>query len=89
MALGASRAAVLSMVLRQSARLAIVGTVIGFGLAVAVSRLLESLLVGLGPVDPLAFAIATILLTSVLLAASWAPARRAAQMDPARALRAE
>jgi len=89
MALGASRGAVLSMVLRQSARLAVVGTVVGLGLAVAVSRLLESLLIGLRPIDPLAFAIATMVLTTVLLGASWAPARRAAQMDPAQALRAE
>jgi putative ABC transport system permease protein len=89
MALGASREAVLSLVLRQSARLALIGTTIGLGLAIAASSLLGSLLVGIGAVDPLAFGIATVLLSAVLLAASWAPAQRASRMDPMLALRSE
>jgi predicted permease len=89
MALGASRDSVLSLVLRQSARLALIGTTIGLAVALGVSQLLRSLLIGLGPVDPVAFGLAIIVLTGVLLAASWAPARRAARMDPMRALRAE
>jgi putative ABC transport system permease protein len=88
-ALGATRDAVLSLVLRQAAKLAIAGTIVGLVLAVALGSLLESLLVGIGTVDPMAFGIATVLLTAVLLLASWAPARRAARMDPMRALRAE
>jgi ABC-type antimicrobial peptide transport system permease subunit len=89
MALGATREAVLSLILRQSGRLALIGCVAGLALAVAVSQLLGSLLVGIGAVDPLAFGVATLVLTAVLIAASWAPARRAAKMDPMRALRAE
>jgi putative ABC transport system permease protein len=89
MALGASRKAVLSLVLRQSGRLAIVGTAAGFALAVGLGMLLRSLLVGVGSVDPVAFGVATLILSGVLLAASWVPARRASRLDPMRALRAE
>jgi putative ABC transport system permease protein len=88
MALGATREAVLSLVLAQSARLAAIGALVGLALAIGVSMLLQSLLIGIQPVDPLAFGTATILLAAVLLAASWAPARRASKMDPMRALRA-
>ena len=89
MALGASREAVLSLVLRQSGRLAIVGTAVGFALAVGLGMLVRSLLVGVGSVDPVAFGLATLVLSAVLLAASWVPARRASRLDPMRALRAE
>ena len=89
MALGATRESVLSLVLRQSARLAATGAVVGLALAIGVSLLLRGLLIGIQPVDPLAFGIATVLLAGVLLAASWAPARKASRMDPMRALRAE
>jgi predicted permease len=89
MALGASRRSLLSLVLGQASRLALIGAAIGFALAMAASRLLNSLLIGLGPVDPMAFGAATILLIVVLLVASWVPANRAAHMDPMRALRAE
>jgi predicted permease len=89
MALGATRQRVLSLVLRQSGRLALVGVVVGLALSAAVSRLLESLLVGIGSVDPLAFGAATAVLVGVLLFAAWTPAHRASRMDPMRALRAE
>jgi putative ABC transport system permease protein len=89
MALGATRTSVLSLVLRQAGRLALVGTTIGMALAAGVTQLIEGLLVGVGGIDPLAFGAATILLMLVLLAATWLPARRAAGMDPMRALRAE
>jgi predicted permease len=89
MALGATREAVLSLILRQSGRLALIGCLAGLALAIAVSQLLGNLLVGIGAIDPLAFGVATLVLTAVLMAASWAPARRAAKMDPMRALRAE
>jgi predicted permease len=89
MALGATRESVLSLVLRQAGRLALIGTAIGLALAAGVSQLLGGLLVGIGSIDPLAFGTATMLLMLVLLAATWIPARRAAGMDPMRALRAE
>jgi predicted permease len=89
MALGASRRSLLSLVLGQAGRLALSGAAIGFALAIAASQLLNSLLIGLGPVDPVAFGAATLLLIGVLLLASWIPANRAAHMDPMRALRSE
>lgn len=89
MALGATRDSVLKLVLRQAARLALIGAAIGLALAVGISLALQSLLIGIQPMDPIAFATATLVLTGVLLAASWAPARRAANLDPMRALRAE
>jgi putative ABC transport system permease protein len=89
LALGASRKAVLSLVLKQSGRLALMGTAVGLALAVGAGLLVQSLLVGVGSFDPAAFGVATCLLSGILLAASWAPARRAARMDPMRVLRAE
>ncbi|HET7220387.1 MAG TPA: ADOP family duplicated permease [Vicinamibacterales bacterium] len=88
-ALGASRRGVLWMILRQAAALAAIGAAAGLLLAAASSALLQSLLVGLGPLDPIAFGAAALLLAGVLLVASLAPARRAARMDPMRALRSE
>jgi predicted permease len=88
-ALGATRRSVMSLVLGQSGRLAVVGTLAGLALALAVSQLLTSMLVGIGAADPLAFGVATVVMTGVLLVATWAPARRAAETDPMRALRAE
>jgi hypothetical protein len=88
-ALGATHRAVLSLVMRQSATLAGAGAVVGLGLALGVGRLLQSLLIGISPVDPIAFATATSLLVAILLGATWAPARRASRLDPMRALRAE
>jgi len=73
----------------QSARLALAGAAVGLALAVGMSVLVNSLLVGVGSIDPYAFGLATALLSGVLLAATWVPARRAARMDPMRALRAE
>lgn len=88
-ALGATRRSVLALVLLHSARLAGVGAGVGLGLALGISLLLRSLLIGIQPIDPLAFGAATMVLTVVLFAASWVPARRAARMDPMRALRSE
>ena len=89
MALGARREDVIALVLAQSGRLAAGGAIIGLALAAGVSMLVQSLFVGISTIDPLAFGVATALLVLVLLAATLAPARRAASMDPMRALRAE
>ena len=89
MALGASRQGVLWMVLRQAGGLTLLGAVIGVAMAVGFSMLLSSLLIGLQPVDTVAFGVAIAVLGGVMVAASWGPARRAATMDPMRALRSE
>ena len=89
MALGASSGTVRAMVLKQAGRLAAIGGVIGLILAGAIGTLAQSLLVGVPPIDPVAFGGTALLFAAVLAVAAWAPARRAATTDPATALRAE
>jgi putative ABC transport system permease protein len=89
MALGAQRGDVLSMVIREGAFLAGVGTVAGIGGALALTRFLRSLLFEVQPTDPATFVGVAILLTVVALAACWIPARRAMRVDPMVALRYE
>ncbi len=89
MALGSTREAVLRLILWQCGRLALAGTAAGIALAIGASVLLSSFLIGLKPVDPIAFAAATSLMSATMAWASIVPARRAARMDPMRALRAE
>ncbi len=86
-ALGASTSEVLGLVARDAIRLAVIGVGLGLAGAFALSRLLESQLYGVAPVDPLVFAGAAALLAVVALAAALAPALRAARTDPMEALR--
>ncbi|HEX6815942.1 MAG TPA: FtsX-like permease family protein, partial [Gemmatimonadaceae bacterium] len=88
-ALGATRATILGMVLRQGLVLAGVGIVVGLAAALAATQLLADFLFGVPPTDPATFAGAAAILVMVALAASWLPARRAAASDPMIALRAE
>jgi predicted permease len=88
-ALGSSSEGVVWLILRQAARLGVIGGTIGFALAVVGSKLLQSLLIDLPAVDPLAFGAAVLVLTAVMLTAAAVPARRATRMDPMRALRSE
>ena len=89
MALGASRGSVVSMVLAESALLAVAGGVAGIALAFGAGRYLASILVGIQPSDPVTFfgASSVVMLTAV--AASLVPALRAVRIDPAVALRGE
>lgn len=88
-AVGASARSVVWLVLRQATVLSLVGACVGLALAAGLSQLIGSFLVGLRPIDPLAFGLATVLLTSVMFVAAWTPARRAARMDPVSSLRAD
>ena len=89
MALGASNRDMRSMVLKQAGSLAAIGGVIGLVLAGGIGTLAQSLLVGVPPIDPIAFGGTATLFALVLTIAAWSPARRAAATDPATALRAE
>jgi len=88
-ALGAQRKALLRMVLAQSARLVVPGTIVGLALALSLGQVVQSLLYGVSAADPLIFAIVALLVMVVALFASYVPARRAANADPMIALRAE
>jgi putative ABC transport system permease protein len=86
-ALGAQPKDILSDVLGQGARLAVVGTVLGIAAALGLTRLLASVLFGVSATDPLTFIVVSFLLTSVALFACSIPARRAMRVDPMDALR--
>jgi len=87
LALGAHRGVILKMILRQGLGLAVLGTAIGLGGALIVSHLMSGLLYGVSPTDMLTFFSVTLVLTSVAMAASYIPARRAMRVDPLTALR--
>jgi putative ABC transport system permease protein len=70
-------------------KLAAIGILIGLGGAVAATRLLRNLLFGVSPIDPVAFILVPLLLSSVTLLACYIPAQRAAKVDPMVALRYE
>jgi putative ABC transport system permease protein len=89
MALGATQAQIARDVLGYGLRLTALGMVIGIAAALACARLLSSLLYGVGSNDAATFAIASLVLTSVALFASYIPARRAMRIDPMIALRYE
>ncbi|HTZ73073.1 MAG TPA: ABC transporter permease [Candidatus Aquilonibacter sp.] len=89
LALGARRADILRMVLRQGLSLAIGGAAVGLLGALIVARLMAGLLYGVAPTDPPTFLGVALLLTLVALAACYIPARRAMKVDPLVALRYE
>lgn len=87
LALGAARGRVRGMVLGDAAWLAVAGVVAGTGMALALVRLVESLLFGVKAYDAVSLAGAAVLLLAVALLASWVPAMRASRIDPMRAIR--
>jgi putative ABC transport system permease protein len=89
MALGAQRHQLLLMMLSQSVWTLAVGLTIGVAGALTVTRLMGSLLFGIGPADPLTLSLMAAILLLVALIASYLPARRAAEVDPMVALRDE
>ena len=89
MALGADAAQLVRGVVRDGLELMLAGIVAGLAAALALTRLLESLLFDIKPTDPLTLAAVSALLLAVGLCASWLPARRAAAVDPVGSLRAE
>lgn len=89
MALGASPATVMRMVLGHGRRLTLVGIVIGIAAALAVSRLLQQTLFEVDATSPVVYLALSVFLLLVTECASWFPARRATRIDPLIALRAE
>ncbi len=89
LALGAEGADVQGMVLRQGLTLSGLGVVIGLGAAFGLTRLMEALLYGVDPADPVTFGTVAGFLVVVALLATWLPARKAAGIDPVEAIRNE
>jgi ABC-type antimicrobial peptide transport system permease subunit len=77
------------MVVRQGMRVSAVGIAVGFAAALALTRLMASLLYGVSATDAMTFASVLATLALVTLLANWLPARRAARVDPVVALREE
>jgi putative ABC transport system permease protein len=88
-ALGASRADILVMIVREGLGLAVAGVALGLAAAVALTRFIQGLLYGVPPIDPLTYSGVAALLVIVAIAACWVPAWRAARLDPVEVLRAE
>jgi ABC-type antimicrobial peptide transport system permease subunit len=87
LALGANRLQIARLVLGQSLTLAIAGSALGIAGAVAATRLMSRFLFETSPVDPLTYSLVPVLFCLLSLIAAWAPARRAAAVDPMIALR--
>ena len=88
-ALGAGRAQLVRLVLKQGVWVTTIGLVIGSVLAGIAGQVLSLLLVGVSPIDPLTFLVSCVLCGAVSLAASYVPVRRALRVAAAQALRAE
>jgi ABC-type antimicrobial peptide transport system permease subunit len=88
-ALGASRAEVLSLALRQGLRVVLAGVLLGLLASWAATRAISKLLIGVSASDPWSYAVVSLALSAVALLACWLPARRALKVEPMVALRHE
>jgi predicted permease len=89
MALGATRASVVWLVLREAIVLVLIGLAVGIPLVFAAARLVTGLLFGVSPTDPLTLVSTALLMLSIAVLAAYPPARRASRVDPITALRYE
>jgi len=89
MALGAQRAQVLKLIVKQGMKLTAIGVLLGIGASLGLTRLIANLLFGVSATDLATFGALSVLLLSVALLACWLPARRASGVDPMVALRTD
>jgi ABC-type antimicrobial peptide transport system permease subunit len=89
MALGARRADVLQMTVRQGLKLVGAGMILGMGAAFLLTRVMATLLYGVSATDPMTFIGISLVLLAVAILASYVPALRATKIDPITALRAQ
>jgi putative ABC transport system permease protein len=88
-ALGASPGDIMGLVMRQGLWMALIGVGVGLAVSVAATQLLQKMLFGVKPFDPLTYGAVAAILIGVALAATYLPARRATRVDPLVALRQE
>ena len=89
MAFGADRGTILRLIVGQGLKISVVGVVLGVVAAMGLTRIMGSMLVGVGATDPLTFGAMSVLFLALATVACWVPARRAARLDPNEALRDE
>jgi len=89
MVFGAPRGSILGLIVSEGLRLSVAGMIVGFAGALAVTRLMTSMLVGVNAADPLTFVAIAFLFSLIAAIASWIPARRASRLDPMAAIREE
>jgi len=89
MALGSQRSGILRLIFTSAAKLALAGCVIGLGMAALASRVMQSMLFEVSPLDLPVLTLAAVFLLVLALVASLLPARRAASIDPMKALRTD
>ena len=87
MALGATAGAVRRMVVTQGSRVVLIGAALGIAVALASTRLLETLLYGVDAVDPVVFTAMSLTMIGIGMLACYVPARRASGVDPIESLR--
>jgi ABC-type antimicrobial peptide transport system permease subunit len=89
MALGAQIGDVRRMILRHGLSVTAMGIALGIGVAIVATRVMSAFLFGVGPIDPVTYAVVSGTLVAVALLATYLPARRASRIDPIVALRAD